>query len=93
VALGAALALEDATTSSAFLSGGTDGIDGPTDAAGAWATPDTAERARAAGCDPATHLEANDSYPLFDAIGQLLRTGPTHTNVMDVHIGLVQPNE
>ena len=93
VALGGALALEDASTSAVLLSGGTDGIDGPTDAAGAWATPDTAERARDAGCDPAMHLEANDSYSLFDAIDQLLRTGPTHTNVMDLHIGLVGPDE
>jgi len=93
VALGGALALENTTKPAVLLSGGTDGIDGPTDAAGAWATPDTAERARSAGCDPAMHLEANDSYPLFDAIDQLLRTGPTHTNVMDVHIGLVRPGE
>ena len=93
VALGGALALEDASTSAVLLSGGTDGVDGPTDAAGAWATPDTAERARAAGCDPEAHLKANDSYSLFEAIDQLLRTGPTHTNVMDVHIGLVRPAE
>ena len=93
VALGAAVALENAQTPTVLLSGGTDGIDGPTDAAGAWATPNTVERARAAGCDPAAHLDANDSYPLFKAIDQLLRTGPTHTNVMDVHIGLVRPNE
>jgi hydroxypyruvate reductase len=91
VALAGALALEEATNPAVLLSGGTDGIDGPTDAAGAWATPDTAERARAAGCDPKTHLETNDSYSLFDAIDQLLRTGPTHTNVMDVHIALIHP--
>lgn len=91
VALGAALALEDADAEAVLLSGGTDGIDGPTDAAGAWATPSTAQEARAAGCDPEAHLEANDSYPLFDAIDQLLRTGPTHTNVMDVQVGLVRP--
>lgn len=92
VALGAALALEDTSIPAVLLSGGTDGIDGPTDAAGAWATPDTAKRARAEGCDPGAHLEANDSYPLFDAIDQLLRTGPTYTNVMDVHVGLVRPD-
>lgn len=91
VALGAALALEDEDRSAVLLSGGTDGIDGPTDAAGAWATPRTADEARAADCDPGDHLAENDAYPLFDTIDQLIRTGPTHTNVMDVHVGLVQP--
>ena len=91
VALGAALALEEMSADAVLLSGGTDGIDGPTDAAGAWATPLTAERARAAGCDPEAHLAANDAYSLFDKLGQLLRLGPTHTNVMDVQIGLVCP--
>jgi len=88
VALGASLALEGVHSPAVLLSGGTDGIDGPTDAAGAWATPSTAERARAADCDPKDHLRRNDAYSLFDAIDQLLRTGPTHTNVMDVHVGL-----
>ncbi len=74
-----------------LLSGGTDGIDGPTDAAGAWATPQTAARARALGLDPEGHLARNDAYPFFDALGQLLRPGPTHTNVMDVQIALVRP--
>lgn len=89
VALGAALALENQDAQAVLLSGGTDGIDGPTDAAGAWATPDTAETARSVGCVPETHLENNDAYALFDRIDQLLRPGPTHTNVMDVHVGLV----
>lgn len=92
VALSGALALQNASLPVVLLSGGTDGVDGPTDAAGAWATPDTAERARAAGCDPEVHLAANNAYPLFDATEQLLRTGPTHTNVMDVHVGLVHPD-
>jgi hydroxypyruvate reductase len=91
VALGAALTLEDVSGSAVLLIGGTDGIDGPTDAAGAWATPKTAEAARDAGCDPEMHLGDNNSYALFDALDQLIRTGPTHTNVMDVHIGLVDP--
>lgn len=93
VALSAACALDGADRDAILLSGGTDGIDGPTDAAGAWATPATAQTSRAAGLDPADHLDRNDSYPLFDALGQLLRPGPTHTNVMDVHIGLVRPRE
>jgi len=91
VALGAALVLDKVQSPAVLLSGGTDGIDGPTDAAGAWATPETIEKARREGCDPEQHLSENDAYRLFDAIGQLLRTGPTHTNVMDVHVGLVRP--
>ena len=91
VALGGAFAMEEASTRAVLLSGGTDGIDGPTDAAGAWATPQTLDRARAADCDPKAHLRQNNAYPLFEAIGQLLRTGPTHTNVMDVHVGLTAP--
>jgi hydroxypyruvate reductase len=90
VALGAALELDDADRHAVLLSGGTDGIDGPTDAAGAWATPETAEAARGAGCEPKAHLEENDAYPLFETLDQLLRPGPTHTNVMDVHVGVVQ---
>ena len=91
LALGATLALEDAPHPIVLLSGGTDGIDGPTDAAGAWATPETARAARAAGCNPQAHLDRNDAYPLFDAVGQLLRPGATHTNVMDVQVGLARP--
>ena len=92
-ALASVLALDDFDRPAVFLAGGTDGIDGPTDAAGAWATPETAARARDREIDPRTHLAANDSYPFFDALGQLLRPGPTHTNVMDVHIGLIAGRE
>lgn len=92
VALGGALALEGAQNPAVLLSGGTDGIDGPTDAAGAWATPETAGAARDAGFDPEEHLDNNNSYPLFDALDQLIRTGPTQTNVMDLHVGLVDPS-
>ncbi len=92
LALGAALALDGLDRALVLLSGGTDGIDGPTDAAGAWATPETARRARALGLDPEARLGANDAYPVFDALGQLLRTGPTHTNVMDVQVALVCPS-
>jgi len=90
-ALAAALALEAAPTEAVFLSGGTDGIDGPTDAAGGWATPATAEAVAAAGFDLKERLRDNDSYPVLDAVDHLLQPGPTHTNVMDVHIGLVRP--
>ncbi len=92
VALSAAQVLDGDPRDVVFLSGGTDGIDGPTDAAGAWGTPATARQARKSGHDPETHLDRNDSYPVFEALGQLLRPGPTHTNVMDVHVGLVRPD-
>ncbi len=62
----------------------TDGTDGPTDASGALAEGDTLERAAALGLDPWEHLAANDSYPFFDALGDLLLTGPTNTNVNDL---------
>lgn len=62
----------------------TDGGDGPTDAAGAVATGATLERARCAGLDPLAHLARNDAYPFFAALGDLLRPGPTETNVNDL---------
>lgn len=73
----------------ALLVAGTDGIDGPTDAAGAFADPRTVERARAAGLDPQRALAQNDSYTLFRALDDLLITGPTGTNVADLLIGIV----
>lgn len=71
---------------SLVLSAGTDGTDGPTDAAGAIASGDTIRRARLLGLDAAKSLAENDSYPFFDALGDLIRTGPTGTNVMDIHL-------
>jgi glycerate 2-kinase len=66
---------------------GTDGIDGPTDAAGAIVDVDTVRRAQSIGLPPLTqYLGDNDTYALFDALGDLLRTGPTRTNVGDVQI-------
>jgi hydroxypyruvate reductase len=62
----------------------TDGGDGPTDAAGAVVTGATLERARLAGLDPAHFLKRNDSYRFFAGLGDLLRTGPTRTNVNDL---------
>lgn len=73
----------------AALAAGTDGVDGPTDAAGAFAYTDTARRAVAAGVDPEAALAHNDSYKVFDAIGDLFRPGPTGTNVADILIALV----
>jgi len=72
-----------------LLSGGTDGTDGPTDAAGAMATGDTLRRAEALGLDWRAFLNRNDSYHFFEPLGGLIRTGPTRTNVMDVRILLV----
>ncbi len=72
-----------------FLCAGTDGTDGPTDAAGAFAHADTIRRARAAGLDPGRFLSDNNAYHFFDALGDLLKTGPTNTNVMDLRILLV----
>ena len=71
-----------------LLSGGTDGTDGPTDAAGALATGVTIERARAAGLDARASLARNDSYHVFEPLGDLIKTGPTNTNVMDVRLVL-----
>ncbi len=69
----------------------TDGEDGPTDAAGAVVDGDSLDRARAMGLDPARHLENNDAYAMFDALGDLLRIGPTGTNVCDLVLALVDP--
>ncbi len=71
------------------VAGDTDGIDGTEDAAGALVTPDTLARARAAGLDPAAMLAGHDSFPLFDALGDLIRTGPTLTNVNDFRAILI----
>jgi glycerate 2-kinase len=62
----------------------TDGDDGPTDAAGAAVTGESAHRADALGLDASGHLSRNDAYPFFDAVGDLLKTGPTGTNVNDL---------
>ena len=66
----------------------TDGTDGPTDAAGGVADGRTWARARAKGFDPVRHLADNDAYPLLDAARDLIRTGPTNTNVNDLMLVL-----
>jgi glycerate 2-kinase len=71
------------------LSGGTDGTDGPTDAAGAIVDGTTLQRATEKGLDARDYLRRNDSYPLLKTIGDLLVTGPTLTNVMDLQLVLV----
>lgn len=83
LALAAAIALED-WPRIALLSAGTDGTDGPTDAAGAFADGDTCKEALQKGINPVDYLLNNDSYNFFDQLGQLFKTGPTRTNVMDL---------
>ncbi len=72
-----------------LLSAGTDGTDGPTDAAGAFADGETVKKAKAIGIDPVTYLNNNNSYEFFKKTGGLLVTGPTGTNVMDLQIVLL----
>jgi hydroxypyruvate reductase/glycerate 2-kinase len=72
-----------------LLSGGTDGEDGPTDAAGALADETTWPNARHLGLSPRAFLDRNDAYHFFAATGDLLRTGLTQTNVMDVRVSLL----
>ena len=73
----------------AVASVGTDGIDGPTDAAGAIADSTTLDRARAAGLVPGRFLSDNNAYAFFDALGDLIHTGPTGTNVGDLQVILL----
>jgi hydroxypyruvate reductase len=73
----------------ALASIGTDGIDGPTDAAGAIADSTTLDRARAAGLSPERFLEDNNAYAFFSALGDLIHTGPTGTNVGDLQVILL----
>jgi hydroxypyruvate reductase len=68
---------------------GTDGIDGPTDAAGAVVDSTTRIRARASGLDPVDFLRDNNAYAFFAALGDLIHTGPTGTNVGDLQVFLV----
>jgi len=71
------------------LSAGTDGTDGPTDAAGAFCDETTADRAQSLGLDPQEYLDNNDSYHFFEKLSNLYKTGPTNTNVMDLRIILI----
>jgi glycerate-2-kinase len=86
--LALAAALELAGAEAVLLAAGTDGVDGPTDAAGACVDGETVARARAAGHDPGQALAATDSHSLLARTGDLVRTGPTGTNVADVVVAL-----
>jgi hydroxypyruvate reductase len=68
------------------LSAGSDGIDGDSAAAGAIADGTTLERAKARGLDLAVHLRAFNAYPLFEALGDAITTGPTGNNLRDLRI-------
>jgi glycerate 2-kinase len=85
LALAAAIAM-DGLPGVLALCAGTDGSDGPTDAAGAIATGKSVARATRLGLDPAEFLRNNNSYAFFSALGDLVKTGPTGTNVMDIEI-------
>jgi glycerate-2-kinase len=89
-----ALALVEALAGSPLtvLSAGTDGIDGPTDAAGAFVDGASSQRARTAGLDASAALAENDSYSFFARLGDLLRCGPTGTNVMDIKLAVRRPS-
>jgi hydroxypyruvate reductase len=86
--LAAAIGL-DSRAGVVVLSAGTDGTDGPTDAAGAVADSQTIQRAEALDLNPADFLSNNDAYHFFERLGDLVKTGPTKTNVMDLRILLV----
>jgi hydroxypyruvate reductase len=77
---------DDGSRDIAFLSGGTDGEDGPTDAAGAFFDASVIQTARERGLNPRDFLARNDAYNFFAPINALLKTGPTQTNVGDVRV-------
>jgi glycerate 2-kinase len=87
LALAAAIELE-AIPDALVLTLATDGIDGPTDAAGALVTTKTAAKIRERGSDPAEAMSRHDSHHALDAVGALIRTGPTGTNVNDVAVAI-----
>ncbi|MDT8378869.1 MAG: glycerate kinase [Desulfotignum sp.] len=88
LALAGAIALQG-TSGILLLSAGTDGTDGPTDAAGAFADGNTVSRAQNLGLSAEKHLNENNSHPFFKALDDLMITGPTRTNVMDMQILLI----
>jgi glycerate-2-kinase len=83
LALSAAIALQG-IDGVVLLAAGTDGTDGPTDAAGGIIDGGTIEKARQVGCEALDFLRRHDSYNFLQAAGGLIKTGPTMTNVMDI---------
>jgi hydroxypyruvate reductase len=90
--LALALALDSASGVYA-LAGDTDGVDGGEDNAGAYVAPDTLKRSAALGLKPRDRLADNDAYSFFAALGDLVVTGPTLTNVNDFRAILVERTE
>jgi glycerate 2-kinase len=90
LALGMVRTLAASTRYAAAASVGTDGIDGPTDAAGAFVDTNTLARAQAAGLDPEHYLSDNNSYHFFLQLHDLVRLGPTNTNVGDMQVMLIK---
>ncbi|NIM35748.1 MAG: DUF4147 domain-containing protein [Hydrotalea flava] len=88
LALSAALALPE-HSNLVILSGGTDGTDGPTDAAGAYTNIEQMQQAIQLGINATEYLQQNDSYHFFEVVNGLIKTGPTQTNVMDLVIVLI----
>ncbi len=86
IALSVATALANETTDVALGSVGTDGIDGPTDAAGAYSDTTTIARARQQSLDADAFLADNNAYAFFQRLGDLIMTGPSTTNVGDLQI-------
>jgi hydroxypyruvate reductase len=80
---------DDGAERLAILSGGTDGEDGPTNAAGAVLDASVVDKAKRLGLLPSEFLAINNSYEFFDRAGGLLKTGPTHTNVMDLRVAVI----
>ncbi|MDX1642389.1 MAG: DUF4147 domain-containing protein, partial [Balneolaceae bacterium] len=89
IALRMARQLKDYNQHLIFLSAGTDGIDGPTDVAGAVIDQTTYEVAKSNNIDPDEYIENNDSYHFFEKVGGHIKTGPTGNNVMDIQLLLI----
>ena len=89
VTLAALIELEKFSKPFVLLCAGTDGTDGPTDAAGAIISNESWQQIEEKKVDPVVFLDNNDSYTFFEKTGGLLKTGPTGTNVMDIVIALI----
>lgn len=89
LALAALLAMKGVRQPFVFASCGTDGTDGPTDAAGGLVFPEMWERIQRYGLNPEVFLHNNDAYHFLEQVGGLIKTGPTGTNVMDIVVALV----
>lgn len=90
IALRMAKRLKEFNQSIVFLSAGTDGIDGPTDMAGAVVNQNTYEEAKSSGINPDECIDNNDSYHFFEKVGGHIKTGPTGNNVMDIQLLLIE---